>query len=147
MAANIDPVFGRKANTQWVSLINAAANTATDGTGTVFTAFTANADAGDFVQYLLIKPVNATGSNNVTNVLRVFLNNGSTNATAANNSFIGEVSLPATTGSNSAPQVDIAFAINRVLDPNYKINVCVGTATGAALGWYVTTIATSLSDL
>ena len=80
MVANTAPIFSRQAHVSWVNGITAA-NTAKDGTGTVDTVFTADATNGSFLQKLIIRP----RGTNVVSVLRVFLNNGSTNATAANN--------------------------------------------------------------
>lgn len=140
MAANTAPIFCRRPNVQWVSIINTAANTATDGTGTVFTAWEANSveQEGGFVQIITVKPVSHTGNNNVANVARFFLNNGSANSTASNNSFIGELTLQATTGSASAAIQEFTFPLFRTIPDGYKINVCLGTTVGAGLGWYFT---------
>ncbi len=140
MAANTAPIFCRRPNNQWVSIINTAANTATDGTGTVATVFTANSTEGEgaFIQTITVKPVSHTGSNNVANVARFFLNNGSTNATASNNSFIGELTLQATTGSATASVQEFTFPLFKAIPDGYKINVCLGTTVGAGLGWYFT---------
>jgi hypothetical protein len=140
MAANTSPIFCRRPNVQWVSIINTAANTATDGTGTVSTVWEANSaeQEGGFIQIVTVKPVTHTGSNNVANVARFFLNNGLTNATAANNSFIGELTLQATTGVANAAVQEFALPLFRTIPDGYKINVCLGTTVGAALGWYFT---------
>jgi hypothetical protein len=140
MAANTSPIFCRRPNVQWVSIINTAANTATDGTGTVATIWTANGaeTEGGFVQTITVKPVSHTGSNNVANVARFFINNGSTNATAANNSFFAELTLQATTGVANAAIQEFTLPVFKMLPNGYKINVCLGTTVGAALGWYFT---------
>jgi hypothetical protein len=138
MAINTDVPFSRRADVQWVSIINVAANTATDGTGTVSTIWTADATEGGLLSVVTIKPVTHTGSNNVANVARFFINNGSTNATASNNSFIGEVGLIATTGVAAAAVIELSFPVNKVFPPGYKLNVCLGTTVGAGLGWYFT---------
>jgi hypothetical protein len=134
MAANNAPIFSRKANVSWVNGLTAA-NTAKDGTGTVDTIFTADAVEGSFLQKLIIQPRGA----NVASVLRVFLNNGSTNATAANNVKIGEVPLVATTNTetNSIQGTEISF--NIPIPAGYKINVTLGTAVAG--GYAVTAIA------
>jgi hypothetical protein len=140
MAANTAPIFCRRPNDQWISIINTAANTATDGTGTVATVFTANSVEGEgaFIQTITVKPVSHTGSNNVANVARFFINNGSTNATAANNSFFAELTLQATTGSANAAIQEFTLPVFKMLPNGYKINVCLGTTVGAGLGWYFT---------
>ena len=96
MPANTSPIFSAKGAIQWNPAILLAANTAKDGTGAVATVFTGNAagnNAGNFVQRLVAR---ALGTN-VATVLRVFINNGALNTTAANNSLIAEFSLPVTT--------------------------------------------------
>ena len=105
MPANTAPIFSAKGAIQWNPAILNTANTAKDGTGTVATVFTGNAagnNAGNFVQKLVARPLGT----NVATVLRVFINNGSVNTTAANNSLIAELTLPATTLSEIAAQPD-----------------------------------------
>ena len=72
---------------------------------------------------------------NVQTVARMFLNNGLTNLTAANNLFIDEVQLPASTASaNSitAPAIDYVFSGRGLfVPPNFRIYVGLGTAVSA----------------
>jgi len=123
MVANAIPIFSKVARNEWANGITAA-NTALDGTGTVDTVFTADATNGSYLQKLTIRP----RGTNVASVLRVFMNNGSTNATAANNVMIAEASLPATTASAVAALAGIEVPINMPIAPGYKINVTLGTA-------------------
>ena len=120
---NIAPIFSKVARVEWVNGITAA-NTAKDGTGTVDTVFNADATNGSFLQKLIIRP----RGTNVASVLRVFVNNGATNATASNNCMIGEVPLPATTNSEVAALSGLEFALNLPLSPGEKILVTLGTA-------------------
>lgn len=132
MAQNINPIFPLTPRVTWV-IVNTA-NTATDGTGTVYTVFTAQA-SGSRIDYL---SCSATGSN-VASVLRVFLNNGNTNATATNNALYTELALPSTTATNTAatgPQLTIP--INISLPSGSKVNLTLGTAV--ASGWAVTAV-------
>jgi len=55
-----------------------------------------------------------------------------------NNYFIGEVSLPATTGIQTAATADIDYPLNFALPPGYRIIVGLGTTVAA--GWQVTCI-------
>lgn len=112
----------------------AAANyTGADGTHNKL-VFTAGANGG-FLQRLRFK---AIGTNTAT-VARIFINNGSANTTATNNSFYGETSLPATTASNTAATVEIDYPMNFALPPGWRIYV--GLATTVAAGWVCTPIA------
>jgi hypothetical protein len=130
MPANTSPIFSAKGSMQWNPAVLNAANTAKDGTGTVATVFTGNTAgnaAGNFVQRLLARPLGT----NVATVLRVFANNGSTNSTAANNSLIAELTLPATTLSEVAALPDYVLPLNYVVPAGYKINCTIGTAVAA----------------
>lgn len=128
---NNDPIYSRVADIQWAAN-NTAANTAKDGTGTVLTAFTADATNGGFVQRIISKPAGT----NVASVARIFINNGSTNATPANNSYVFDIDLPATTLSEVATMMVVERPINVALPAGYKINVTMGTAVAA--GWNFT---------
>ncbi len=137
MPANISPIFSAKGAIQWNPAILITANTAKDGTGTVATMFTgqsAGNAAGNFVQRLVARPLGT----NVATVLRVFINNGSINTTASNNSLVAELTLPATTLSEIAAQPDYILPLNFVLPAGYKINCAIGTAVAA--GFAVTVI-------
>jgi hypothetical protein len=138
MAANTNPIYLLTPDVQWISMINISANTATDGTGTVSTTWTADATNGGFLHFITVKGVTNTGANNVANVARFFINNGSTNNTATNNSFFAELTLPATTGVAAAALPDLSLPVNRAFPAGYKVNIALGTTTGAALGWYFT---------
>jgi hypothetical protein len=137
MPANTNPIFSAKGAIQWNPAILLAANTAKDGTGTVATVFignTAGNAAGNFVQKIVAR---ALGTN-VATVLRLFINNGSANTTAANNSLIAELTLPATTLSEVAAQPDYVLPLNFAIPAGYKLNCTLGTAVAA--GFAVTVI-------
>lgn len=96
--------------------------------------FTASANGG-YVQRLRFKAIGT----NTASVARIFINNGSANTTATNNSFYGEISLPATTATNTAATVEIDYPMNFALPPNFRIYV--GLATTVAAGWVCTPVA------
>ncbi len=132
MPANTAPIFSAKGAIQWNPAILTAANTAKDGTGTgtVATVFTGNAvgnNAGNFVQKLVAR---ALGTN-VATVLRVFINNGATNATALNNSLLAEITLPATTLSEIAAQTDYVLPLNFAIPAGFRLICTLGTAVAA----------------
>ena len=137
MPANTQPIFSALGSIQWAPATLTAANTAKDGTGTVTTIATGNNAgnaAGNFIQKLVAR---ALGTN-VATVLRVFINNGGVNTTAANNTLVGELTLPATTLSEVAAQPDYVLPLNFVLPAGYKINVTLGTVVAA--GYQVSAI-------
>jgi hypothetical protein len=96
--------------------------------------FTAGAN-GSFIQRLRFK---AKGTNTAS-VARIFINNGSANTSASNNSFYGEVSLPATTAIATAATVEIDYPMNFAIPPGFTIYVGIGTTVSA--GWVCTPIA------
>lgn len=131
MAANTAPIYTRTPDVQWGATALTAANTAKDGTGTTLTVFTADATEGGFVQKVIFR---AAGTN-VATVARVFINNGSTSATAANNILHAEITLAATTLSEVAALVPYEVPINVGLPAGYKILIALGTAVAA--GYYI----------
>lgn len=134
MATNKNPMFTGTPDIQWGAAALATANTAKDGTGTVLTAFTADATNGGYVHKLIAR---AAGTN-IATVLRVFLNNGSTNATPANNILIAELTLSATTLSEVASQPPYEIPLNIALPAGHKLNCTIGTTVAA--GYYISVI-------
>ncbi len=128
MACNTVPIFCDVPRSSGITT-GTSANTALDGTGTVATVFTAGAD-GSKVDELRFCHLGS----NVATVVRVFINNGQTNATAANNTLIYETTMAANTLSQVAASVFqvVSFA-NLVLPAGYKINVTIGTAIAAGI--------------
>ena len=126
--ANNSPIYSKIGDVQWTSNMTAV-NTTTDLTsGTIYLAFSADTTNGGYVQRIRFKPNNASGTNNVATVARVWLNNGSTTATAANNVLIDEISLPATTGSATAALPVYELPFNFAMPPGYTIYITLGTA-------------------
>jgi hypothetical protein len=134
MPANIQPIFPLTPKCSWGTVTTA--NTAKDGTGTVVTVFTAGANGARIDQ---IK-VRALGTNTAT-VMRFFVNNGSANSTAANNSLVHETTIASTTLSEVAALLDNDILIQKglivppipFLPAGYKINVTIGTTVSAGL--------------
>jgi hypothetical protein len=96
--------------------------------------FKAGANGG-YVRKLRFKAIGT----NVQTVARIYANNGSTNTTAANNSFLAEITLPATTASNTVSTPDVDVIIEAGFNATFAIYV--GLATTVAAGWVVTPIA------
>jgi len=91
--------------------------------------FTAGAN-GSVVRFIRCT---AAGSN-TTSVARVFINNGSTNATATNNTMIAQESLPAITAIATAATVTIDILLDEIeLLPGWRLYLGLGTAVAA--GW------------
>lgn len=123
MPGNNAPIFSKIAKASWVNGVTAA-NTAKDGTGTVDTAFTADAVNGSYVQKMIIRP----RGTNVASVLRVFLNNGAANTVATNNILIAEIGLTATTNTEIAALPGLEVPLNIPLPPGHRLQLTLGTA-------------------
>lgn len=141
MAANTAPVFsisGDQSNngtTGMNQLITAAASDYTGVDADTSLVFTADSTNGSFVERLRFK----AGGTNVATVARIYLNNGSAPTTATNNTFYGEISLPATTAIATAATAEIDYPIGFALKAGWRIYV--GLATAVAAGWVVTPVA------
>jgi hypothetical protein len=66
-------------------------------------------------------------------VLRIFVNNGSTNTTAANNSLYMEQTVPASTLSETTAIADLIVPLDMALPAGYKLNCTIGTTVPAGL--------------
>jgi hypothetical protein len=133
MAANTNPIFTLAPRTSWGTTAITTANTAKDGTGTVLGVFTAGTN-GSYVQRIRFRPAGT----NVQTVARLFINNGSTNGTAANNILFDEITIAATTLSETTSQSTFEIPLNFALPAGYVLNVTIGTSIAAGL--YVSAI-------
>ena len=133
MSMNTSPVFGLTPHVGWGTTALATANTAKDGTGTQIGVFTAAAN-GSFVQRIRFR----SAGTNIATVARVFINNGSSAATPANNILFDEITLAATTISEVAALSTYELPLNFALPASYIINVTVGTTVAA--GYYVSVV-------
>jgi hypothetical protein len=146
MAANTQPIFTRTPVISFGvdstdAVIGATAQTALTGTGTlgtdIFAIFTADATNGGYVQKIRFKAGVSAAATTLT-CARVFINNGSTNATITNNVFFDDITLPATTPAIAAASPVYEMNVGIALPAGYKLLVTFATAT--ANGWQVTAI-------
>jgi len=137
MAANTAPIFSLLGDVQWSVSAMTTANTTKDLTsGTIYLTFTADATNGGFVQRIRFRSL---GTNSNATVARIWINNGSSTGTAANNSLFDEITLTSITNSETSSQPTFELPLNFALPPGYKIYVTVGTAPTSA-GWQATVI-------
>ena len=142
MPANTSPIYSIVGATDSVAANNAGlvvgptANTALDGSGTLYKAFTAGAN-GSYIQKIRFRPVGSPAAT----VARVFIST-STTTSATNTWLYDEITLPAVTLSQTAASSVFELPLNIAVDPNYLLYVTFGTSTGAAgTGYSVVTIA------
>jgi hypothetical protein len=127
MSANTAPIFTLTPHIEWAQGIGTGtANTATDGSGTlntnIWSIFTATTN-GSKVSHIRVKQLGT----NVASLIRVFINNGSTNATPANSTLVAEIATPAITISQSANNLDQVYELDEDLPNGYRLLVTVAT--------------------
>lgn len=128
MPANVQPIYTKAPDVQWQSTTITAANTTTDLTsGTIYLIFTADSINGGFVQRIRFRSLGT----NVVTVARIWINNGLTTATAANNTLWDEITLSATTATQIASLALQELPLNFGLPAGYTIYVTLGTAVAA----------------
>ena len=134
MPANTAPIFSVAGDIEWGPTVLTTQNTAKDGTGTVLTVFSADTTNGGFVQRIRFR----SAGTNIATVARVFINNGSVNSTPANNILYDEITLAATTLSETSALAVYELPLNFALPPGYRLIVTLGTTVAA--GYYVSVI-------
>ena len=132
MPANTSPIYSIVGATDSVAanntglIVGPTANTAQDGTGTLYKAFTAGSN-GSYVQKIRFRPVGSPAAT----VCRVFVSS-STSTSATNTWLYDEITLPAVTLSQTAASSVFELPINFALNANYLLYVTFGTSTGSA---------------
>lgn len=128
MAANTSPIFVKAPHIEYAST-GTAANTNLDGTGTVVTVFTADATNGSKIETVSMWNLGT----NVSTVVRFFVNNGSSNTTAANNALVQEFTWAANSVVQNAASTPVVWQANLYMKPGYKLNVTIGTAIASGI--------------
>ena len=142
MPANTAPIYSIAGHVESVAgdntglVVGPTANTALDGTGTMYKAFTAGAN-GSYVQKIRFRPVGSPAAT----VARVFISSSTTTSATATWLY-DEITLPAVTLSQTAASSVFELPLNFALNANYLLYVTFGTSTGAAgTGYSVVTVA------
>jgi hypothetical protein len=142
MAANTAPIYSIAGRTDSVAanntglVVGPTANTALDGSGTLVKAFTAGTN-GSYLQKIRFRPVGSPAAT----VARVFISSSSTTSSTVTNLY-DEITLPATTLSQTAATSIFELPLNFALPASYFLYVTFGTSTGSAgTGYSVVTIA------
>lgn len=127
MSANTAPIFVGTPRNSYINT-GTTANTLFDGTGTVATVFTAGSNGSK------VETVNLLNlGSNVATAVRFFINNGSTNATAANNALVNEITWATNSASQVAASTPVSWNANLYLPAGYKLNVTIGTAIASGI--------------
>ncbi len=128
MAANTTPIFVKTLRSSGITT-GTTANTLFDGTQTVATVFTADATNGSKIETVTL----ANLGTNIATAVRFFINNGSSQAVAANNNLINEVTWASNTASQVAASTVVQWNANLYLPAGYKLNVSIGTAIASGI--------------
>lgn len=130
------PQFGATGVLAYNTVNTLTANTALDGTGTV--TFLQTNVAGTTADWIapasgafidMIKVLHR--GTNVVTVLRIFANANATNATAANNTLIDDLTCPAYTLVQNAAQPPLLIPIKRWFPSGTKLFYTLGTAVAS----------------
>jgi hypothetical protein len=105
-----------------------SANTSLEPTSSLSLVFTAPS-TGSFVRKLIVRHLGT----NVATVLRVFRNNGSSEAVAANNCLIAEKTIAANTLSQTAESIGYEVFLNLPLATTERLYCTIGTAVAAGV--------------
>jgi len=133
MAGNNAPIYSKVGNVQWASGAITAANTTIDLTsGTSYLVFTADATNGGYLPRIRFRSLGT----NVATVARVWITNATGPGVGANAILWDEITLPATTVSQTGALTVQELPLGFALDPGYKIYVTLGTAVAA--GYHAT---------
>jgi hypothetical protein len=142
MPANTSPIYSIVGATDSVATNNSGlvvgptANTAQDGSGTLYKLFTAGTN-GSYIQKIRFRPVGSPAAT----VCRVFISSSSTTSATATWLY-DEITLPAVTVSQTAASSVFELPLNFAIDPSYLLYVTFGTSTGSTgTGYSIVTIA------
>jgi hypothetical protein len=135
MALNTAPIYSGVGDIQWTTVLTAVNSSYDAITANVATVFSASI-SGSFVQRIRFK---ASGSTTAT-AARIFINNGSPSGSAENNVLFDEITLPLTTGTQTAATAVYELSMNIALPPAYRILATLATAQSVGGGWYASAI-------
>ena len=127
MAVTATPIFSQTP-VFTVGQTITTANTAKDGSGTVVLLYTAGAN-GSRIDTIKVRNTGTA----VATVIRIFINNGATNATATNNSLYVEATIAAATLSETSALADNVITMGISLPASYRVYATIGTTVATAL--------------
>jgi len=130
MPANTAPIFTLVPEIMWTTNMTVA-NTGNLSAGTSYMVFSANTN-GSYVQKIRFRH-QSTNTNNAATMARVFINNGSSTGTAANNTIWDEITIAANTASQTAASTNYELPLNFALPAGYVIYCTLGTTVVAGI--------------
>jgi hypothetical protein len=136
MALNTAPIYSGVGDIQWGTTALTTANPSYEASGSGAVLIFSASASGSFVQRVRFK---ASGSTTAT-VARIFIADAELPSTGSNVVLFDEVTLVATTATQTAATAVYEIPMNIALPPNYKIVATVATAQVAGGGWYASAV-------
>jgi len=136
MALNTAPIYSGVGDIQWGTTALTVANPSYEASGSGAVLIFSASASGSFVQRVRFK---ASGSTTAT-VARIFIADTDLPSTGSNVVLFDEVTLAATTATQTAATTVYELPMNIALPPNYKIVATVATAQVAGGGWYASAV-------
>jgi hypothetical protein len=136
MALNTAPIYSGVGDIQWGTTALTIANPSYEASGSGAVLIFSASASGSFVQRVRFK---ASGSTTAT-VARIFIADADLPSTGSNVVLFDEVTLVATTATQTAATAVYEIPMNIALPPNYKIVATVATAQVAGGGWYASAV-------
>jgi len=136
MALNTAPIYSGVGDIQWGTTALTTANPSYEASGSGAVLIFSASASGSFVQRVRFK---ASGSTTAT-VARIFIADTDLPSTGSNVVLFDEVTLAATTATQTAATTVYELPMNIALPPNYKIVATVATAQVAGGGWYASAV-------
>jgi hypothetical protein len=125
---NSNPIYSKVGDIQWNTTAMTAANTTiTLTSGTYYLVFTADATSGGYVQKIRFRSLGT----NIATVARIWITNTTGPGVDSDSTLFVEVSLIASTVSQTGALAVTESPLNLALPPGYKIYVTLGTAVAA----------------
>jgi hypothetical protein len=148
MPANTSPIFTNVPDLSWVGLtpgqpltVSTVNTTNTspsfEGTTNAFLVYTAGSN-GSFIQKLVLE---AAGNTGTAAVLRIHINNGTSNTSPSANSLYMQYTLPVVTQTTTTAGAHIEIPLMLQLQSGYRIYVSMGSSANLTAGWYITAVA------
>lgn len=140
MAANTSPIFPLTPNVSWVA-VGGAANTNSDGTGTIGTniykAFTAGAN-GSYIYRVRLSPVATTAATaTAATVLRLYISSITSGSTTQTNTMLfAEVAAAAQTADQTTIATNyLEVVCNFIIPASYTVLISSHIVNNASTSW------------
>lgn len=127
MSANVNPIYTRRGDVQWVPQVILTGNAAMDGTGGAHVVFIADPTEGGYIHRVRLRPLGT----NIGCVARLFINNGDDPEVAANNVLYEEATLQNTFANSIASLGPVEMHLGFAMPPGYRLLLTLSLTVAA----------------